>query len=241
VLYLVESLAHQSLFFMLHYFAKYYYTIPVQIILNLIFIAGSVVNFKKLKSLKILLPYGILSFVQCIIGVYLNVFVPYSRQTERLLENTINLFMLVEFVLFYTYIIVLMKHRLWLRIVLIIVQIVFSVTILWYWFFTDSFNEAPSSFTIIESYLIILGCLSYFFDLFFQPMPVQISSNPQFWSITGMLLLFAFLIPLTLQLNNIFKNFHAIYNALYSINFLGYSTLFAFLIISLRCQIRIIT
>jgi len=226
---------------MIEYFAKNYYTVPIQIILNLIFIIASVINFRKLTTLKILLPYAILSLLQSIIGVYLNSYVPYSLKVEKILESTINIFMLMEFILFYAYIISIFKNRQKVRRVLIVVLIIYTIAIFWNWYFTDSFRQAPSSFTIIESYLIIIACLFYYLDLFQNSIPIPMSDNPQFWTITGMLLLFAFLTPLTLQLDNVYTNFLPIYNPLYSLNFVGYSLLFIFLIISLRCQIKIMT
>jgi len=226
---------------MIEYFAKYYYTVPIQIILTVVFIALSLWHFNKLESFKILVPYGLISLVQCMVGVYLNVYDPYGKGVVVLLEQTINVFMLGEFIAFYAFIISLLKHKRKIQFILISVLIIYSLFIIVYWIYAKAFNEPPSAITVIESYLIIIGCLLYFYDLFVKSAPIKILKYPQFWAVTGMLILFAFLLPLTLQLNNIYLNFHSIYNPIYSLNFIGYSILFAFFIISVRCQIKIKT
>jgi hypothetical protein len=145
--------------------------------------------------------------------------------------------MLFEYIVFYHFIINSIKSVKIKKILRFFVA-GYPILVFYYWIYTPAFNEIPDYLTVIESYLIIIGCLFYYLEIFTTPANIKLLEHPQFWTITGMLLLFAFLIPLFLQRNNILLNFIDLYNTIYVMNFIGYITLFIFFNIGLRCQIK---
>gem|GEM_PF-2749431 len=223
---------------MLEYFSLFYYTVPIQIIVTFLFVLHGILFYKKIKEFKILILYGIISLLQCGFGVYISVFTDHDFSKNIIIRNSINIFMLFEYIVFYYFIINSIKSAK-IKKVLRFFAAGYPLLVFYYWIYTPAFNEIPDYLTVIESYLIIIGCLFYYLEIFTTPANIKLLEHPQFWTITGMLLLFAFLIPLFLQRNNILLNFIDLYNTIYVMNFIGYITLFIFFNIGLRCQIKI--
>jgi hypothetical protein len=220
----------------LRYFSYYYYTIPIQILLNLIFIIVCLTHFKKIKGVRILLLYSSISFIQSLIGVYTSLF-ERNDQTEKLVENSINLFMLFEFIIFYEFIIRATKSAL-VKWILNTVRILFCCIVIYYWKTGESFNITPCDFTISEGYLIIIPCLYYYYELFDEPATINLSQNSKFWVISGMLFFFIFITPLYLQSRSFFiASNHT--SPAYSMTFIAYIILYIFFLNALKCQIRI--
>lgn len=222
---------------MLEYFAAFYFLIPIQILLSVVFIILAFANFKKIAHLKLLIIYAFLSLAQCLFGIYENVFKYYSAKLESEIETSISVFMLAEYVIFTSFIISSTKTKT-SKFLLKIVLFLFSFAMSYYWLISDSLARSPSYLTIAESFIIILGCLIYFYEMFNSPPTKNIFNHPPFWIISGILVLFSFLIPLSLQLDSTYKYEYPTYFIICSINYIGYIILYAFLLIGLRCQIK---
>jgi len=208
--------------------------------LNVFFVVSCVYNYKKIKGLRSLFLYSILSLSQSFIGIYVNVFKSYTIASEEFLENSINIFIVLEFIIFYLFLISAIKSRL-IRMLMQLTLLMFLISTLSYWIISNGFNEGPAILTVLESYLIILPCLYYYYELFKIPSSKRILDESKFWTITGMLFLFAFLIPIFLQRNNIFWNFRYLYRTAYSITFIGYTILFVFFLKAIQCRIKTTT
>lgn len=222
---------------MLQYFSTFYFTVPVQMALNIFFIIACLMNYGKIRGMRILLLYSVIALVQCLMGVYVNVLLKYSEEREMLLEGSVNIFMIIEFGVFYIFLIKSISSKFFKKI-LKSVLVIFPIITCYFWISTNSFKETPSNFTVAESYLIIIPCLYYYYELFNVPPVTDILNSPNFWIITGMLLLFIILIPLFLQSNNLHLNTPNL-SRIYTITFIGYITLFSFFINALKCQLRI--
>lgn len=222
---------------MLKYFSIFYYAVPVQMIVTSVFVINGMMHYRKVKAFVSLLAYGILSLVQCIVGTYISVYTPDSTKNNTIVQNSINLFMLLECLIFSQFIISSLGSgviKRWLR----AGSVVFVLIVLYHWVFTRSFSRPPESLSVLESFLVIIGCLLYYFEIFTSPPNIKLLQHPPFWFITGMLLLFAFLLPLFLQRDKDLQNFVDLFNVVYTMNFIGYTILFIFFIIGMRCQIR---
>jgi len=194
-------------------------------------------HYRKVKEFASLLVYGVLSLVQCFIGTYISIYTQHDPKSDTIIQNSINVFMLFEFLIFSQVIISSVRSRSIKRTLGMAVA-VFLVTVLYCWLFTAAFNKPPESLSVLESFLVIIGCLLYYFEMFTSPPNIKLLQHPRFWFITGMLLLFAFLLPLFLQGNNDLLNFTDLFNAVYMMNLIGYTILFIFFTIGMRCQIR---
>ncbi len=222
---------------MLRYFSTYYYIVPVQFILNLLFVIACSLNYNRIGNFKILLIYGLTALTQSIFATYIGVYMVSGQEKIKLIQNSINIFMLIEFILFNLFLIKSTSISS-LRKILIGTSILFILVVLRYWFYTNAFNKSPFFLSVIESYLIIIGCLLYYYSNFTSADNIKIKDNPPFWIVTGMLFLFGCLLPVFLQWNNTYLQSLDIYNAVYLINFVGYIILFTFFILGLKCQIK---
>ena len=181
--------------------------------------------------------YGIIALVQCLLGIYLNVFELYTYEREIFAQNSINVFMIIEFAIFYQFLIVSINSKL-MKLLMKLILTIFLGIVFYFWIFSNSFNESPVAFTVVEAYLILLSCLFYYYELFMSPSKNKLMDQSKFWIITGMLFLFSFIIPLFLQRNNLYWNFADLYRSIYSLTFVGYILLFSFFIYALKCQIK---
>ncbi len=237
MLYLGIQILTTNLTAVFKYFSIFYYAVPIQMITTLLFIIVGLANYKKINEFKSLLLYGIISMMQCILGVYISVFTDHDLGKITFIRNSINIFMLFEYIIFYSFIINSIALNV-IKNILMIFFIGYVVVVLYCWIFTSAFNKPPAYLTIIESYLMIIGCLFYYLEIFVCPPKVKLLDHPKFWFVTGMLILFAFLVPFYLQYDNILLQYLSLYNTVYIMNFIGYTILFIFFNIGLRCQIK---
>jgi hypothetical protein len=222
---------------MIEYFENFYFAVPIQIFVTSLFIYYSLMHFKKLGEIKILFYYSVVSLCQCFLVVYISIFTDKNLWELKLIQNSINIFLIIEVACFYVYIIkcittVLIKRCLQILFIGLISFILYD------WISTRSLNKSPSLNTILEGYLIILACLCYYREIFKQPSKIKLNRNPTFWVINGIFLLFAFLISLFIQRKNILFNQLELFNTIYILNYIGYITLFCFFIIGLKWKIK---
>lgn len=221
----------------MEYFAKFYYTIPIQILLNFVFIGYCIRHYSKLEEIKILFYYSIVSLCQSFFGIYVSVYFIQTSTIKELIHNSINIFILLELPSFYLFIIKSTSSSISKKILKTILLSFIILTLL-YWGTSNSFNKNPSLLTLAEGYLIILACFIYYLEIFRKPLKDKLTHNSNFWIISGMFLLFAFLISLFIQAKNNLLTHLNIYNLVYIIVFIGYITLFSFFIIGLKWKIR---
>jgi hypothetical protein len=98
--------------------------------------------------------------------------------------------------------------------------------------YNDTLKFIPNA-KIVESIVLVVACLYYFYELFTQVPDKNLSTDPGFWSISGILILSGTDIPLFLFLNSIFPRFKPISDNLYAINYVSYTLLFAMFLISI--------
>lgn len=221
---------------MFRYFSNYYYTVPLEIFLNLLFIIIGLAKLKRIGRLKILIIYSIACLTQSLLGVMANVLSDRKPATCILLENSINVFVLLEFIFFYQFIIGALASRV-ARMLFRGVRIIVCLGTIYSWLSSNRFNETPCVFTIAESYLIIIPCLYFYFELFTYRPKVPLQHQADFWAVTGMLFLFLLLAPLFLQSGTLFLDASQPSDA-YAMTFVGYAVLYIFFLNAVRCKIH---
>lgn len=223
---------------MIEFFEIYFFTVPLQIILNLLFVIAGIIYYKRLNSLAVILFYSMASLMQSSLGVYFNVYEKNNSNIVSILESSINVFMIIEFLTFNYFILKSLENRNFKKIIAWLVFIFISIAS-FSWVNNHSFIKAPAYLTVIEAFFVIIGCLLYYYEKLNLTSPNKLAKDPAFFVINGMLILSVFLSPVSIYLNEIFLSFSLIYNIIYLINCLAYTVLFTFFILALRCQINI--
>jgi len=94
----------------------------------------------------------------------------------------------------------------------------------------------PSHIEIIEGLIIITYCLYFFYELFTKQPNKTLHTDPSFWAISGMLILFSATTPLFLFFNYLRAIHNPLAKSLYAINNISYSLLFTTFIIAILCD-----
>jgi hypothetical protein len=211
-----------------------WYSIPVMILLNLLFLLLAIIFRRSDKSYQILIVYGLAALAQDFVGLFLPLTGRYNFFTPSfsLLSNIIAIcFMYVEFIVFYLVYYVYLK---WLY-VLRMAKLLGLVYLLGIAYFLHS----PHSIDLFK----FLGCLSISssafllipaFYYYYQICKGKYSiSDARFWIITGIASLNSLIIPLfSLAPHLLDQNSYQVYHV-YSINYFSYCLLFAFFIASI--------
>jgi len=222
---------------MLTYLSKFYFTSLLLVIAALILVVFGFKNYKKIKGLRIFIYYGIASLFQSITSIIINVYNPFHLYNSPFIENSINVFIVIEFVIFYTFLIKIISNKKAQNVMKVLLG-TFLLLASYLCFVGGKFNSLPDSLSVIESFLIASGCLYYFFELFSFPSITTLSGNPNFWAIAGMFFLSAATIPLFLLRKSLDLNFPRLYVPLYSITFISYIVLFGCIINAFLCKTR---
>lgn len=222
---------------MIEYFSQFLFAIPIQFSITLVFVILCCVHFRKLQELKILLLYSIASLSQCVFGIYISVYSFHSEEEISWVHNSINVFMLLESIIFSVFISKSLTARS-TKLLVAGILFCFVIFVFYDWITTDSFYRLPSFLTLLECYCMILGCFIYYLELLYFPAKISFLKDYRFWIITGIFLLFSFLIPIFLQRRTVYHGRIEMYNTIYLITFLGYITLFTCFIIGVRWKIK---
>jgi hypothetical protein len=218
------------------YISAFYCTNSIQLLLNIIFIGIAVIHWKKLKKFTLLLIYSLFTLSQSILGFYVNIFEQNNIQKGKLLNNTVKILALIEFIFFIVYITRCFTSKLAKKI-LISIGSILSIIIVSSWLKYNSISHSfKINFISIESFILIIACLIFYYE-FFLIETSSIFKNPIFWSISGIFFLSLLLFPISLQDNYVYLSDRVV-TELYSITYIGYIVLFTLFINALRCQIQ---
>lgn len=91
----------------------------------------------------------------------------------------------------------------------------------------------------LESILIILGTLFYFYELFNGHLGFDWIQESPIWAISGMLISFGTILPLALFFEYLRKIQVSLANSLYAINNIAYSLLFTNFIVTILLERRL--
>lgn len=229
-------------FAVLDFFSASYFTVPVLLTLNLFFIVVALLNFRKIRELRVLLVYALFSFFRHLLDIYFNVFEEYSEITAKRAATTLRLFILVEFVLFYRFIGISLRSAM-AKAALKILLPLFAIAVLAPWLSGNQAIPPTMNLSVAESYLIIFPILFYYYELFHHPPVKNLMKSPRFWGLTGIFFLFILIMPLSFQSGLLFISDGPFMSDkpvryLHALNFIGYIVLFLFFINALRWKLQ---
>lgn len=104
--------------------------------------------------------------------------------------------------------------------------IFFAVFTMYYWFGKPSFANFYSEVPTVEGFLVIIPAAYFFYELLTGKPDKDLFTEPAFWSISGILVLFTVITPVFLLLNYFIQNKNALFFKLYITNTLAYTLLF---------------
>lgn len=190
-----------------------------------------VIRWKKIKTyqcLKAFPMYFLLSFSSAVISLY------YKEETRHF---SINIFPLIEIIFFYNFFRYVLKR---FEIILIILFVLFlMITIIGLTLFQDKYsgsiyllikNRAMFEFFFIENIFLVIPVLFYYKSIFSVPYLKNLSKDPIFLIMTGIIFCFAISIPVMGFIRTIYhqNKLAAVY--LYTINSIGYVIMHFFFI-----------
>lgn len=185
------------------------------------------------KQLRFIPYYVMASILQDSAGFYNEYLNKDAGRTEKIIQNISgNMFLLVEFIVLTNF---LLNSTISgsIRRVTRIVSGLFLLCICLYWLggtasAPNFYNWSPQAFAL-ESLLLIIPCLFYFYELFKLLHPVKLNDHPSFWVVTGILFYNSCSIPLFLLLPFIKNNLPSYYEIFISLNNILYGIFFLLL------------
>lgn len=208
-------------------FRNFFFTPLLLLILNgLLIIAGSI-YYNKLQKYKIFYIYAILAFFQSLSSISIQTYNILNLGETRLIEISVNFFNLIEFLVFSYFAYHTFSRKPFKQAVKII-SILFCILTVFIWIanFKINFFYPADNLTVISNFIIINYPLVYFYELLKDPPVTKLSSDPTFWTMTGIFILSGLLIPQFLIRIKVFQLFPNIYTYIYSITFIAYCLMY---------------
>ena len=154
-------------------------------------------RFPERKYIKVILLFFTLTFMQLFMGPLLDYLIDPSKELQGR-DNITNIigciYLLFEYII-YVYLVhrfIKSKHiKVYLKITMAIIYPLGGIL----WFSQINIVQAISIFTITEALLLLFPCFYFFYEILTQPPILQLSKEPAFWIITGIIFLFICLIP----------------------------------------------
>lgn len=122
--------------------------------------------------------------------------------------------------------------------IILISAVLFINYILIFAFFNFPKKHFVYQADLIDGFLMIIFCLYFFRKLFTKKSEKENSTNPAFWAISGMLILFGTTMPLYTFMNWVMLNSHDFRNALFAINYIIYAIFYASLALAISYHKR---
>jgi hypothetical protein len=231
--------------FLLNELDKSFYTMPLMIVLNVLFLIVALRNRPAEKTYAIFIIYGALFLVENIAGICISLFdkvlIKNGSFTATVGSYSMLCFVQIEFIVFFLFFYYLFNNK---RIQYKIAATgkIYAATAVLLTLYASIF---PFPFTIknltpylsvTSSILILIPAFYYFYTLFLEPPTKNLLQEPSFWITTGIAFLHSLNIPLFLIENYLLKKFITVWYSMYSINYIAYCFLFILLIISILCD-----
>lgn len=220
---------------LISYFSDFYFTNLVMISLSIILLIYGFYYFKKLQELKIVIIYGIFSLIQTLITYYVLFIIPYDL--NYIIEFSINIFLITEFLLFYLFFFLIIKSK-YVKYLLLCLACSFIIITIYHWKFTNELYKNPAQLTVIECFYMLIPALYYYIELFQYSPIINLRKESNFWIVTGIMFFFTTIIPLFLLKIFVFDPADPYYESLYSITYIAYSLLFIMFLIGCRCKVK---
>jgi hypothetical protein len=152
----------------------------------------------------------------------------------------INIFLVIEFVAFYIFIYKIVNSKKSKNAIKSLLAF-FILAILIYWIFSPRhLFIIPYPVYVFDSFLLIIPCLLYFYELFTNSVNLDLKNHFPFWVVSGILFYNCCSIPIFMLIVYIQFKYPMYYNVVFSINYILYTILFLLFIRAFSCRINFI-
>lgn len=220
----------------MYYLSETYY---IPIVLIVVCLTTALLGYyrkHKFVYLRLFPAYAMASAIQIVISLACVFFV---IPTFQLIINYTNVgFVIIEFFIFYDLLFQIIRNK-HLKRIMQLMQILFII-LSTYIFVNYPIFPIPLLFNIINSFLLLIPCLFFFYEVFNTTPSTSLANQPAFWIVTG----FAFMIICTLPfyfLETFFlNNMPDLYNRICTLNYVFYCLLFFLICRAYLCKPTII-
>lgn len=224
---------------------KTFYTLPLMVLLNVLFLVLALRYKPKERKYKIFIWYGggaLLQDMLCIFLMLANKTLIKDHSIIVLIDEcSITCFTQLEFGIFYTFFYAQFNNPRIKRAISLTGK-TFVLTAIFVSLYTILFASSSviekfeGYLSVASSFLLLTPAIYYFYTLFAEPPIKNLLREPSFWITTGIVFLHGINIPLFFAESYLLKEFTTVWYNLYSINYIAYCFLFILLIISLLCK-----
>jgi hypothetical protein len=226
-------------------FSNTFYTEPLMILLNVLFLILAIRLKPGDKKFRVFIVYAIAALLQDVIcmGVSLTDLTAFELGifSFKLISTATIIFIQIEFFIFYRFFNWEFKSKQVQKLaqtssnIFILLSLLCS---LYFIFFTPykTIHVFLGYLSAISSVLQLILAFYYFYTLFKEPPVKNLLREPSFWIATGIAFVHGLNIPLFLMNDFLMNRFNTLWFHLYTINFIAYCFLFVLLIISLLCD-----
>jgi hypothetical protein len=215
-------------------FAENFYTLPIMICCNILFLAILFTRKKQFPYFTAFKLYGLITLIQD--------FLSFFYITSKILYIATIFVALIELISFYIYYSFLIKDLIIQKKIIKAGAIFISVSVLLiiYTIFIvpkSQVNEILSYYVVICNLINVAPAFFFIYHMFLKPSVPSLLRNPPFWIIIGILILNSIEIPIFL-IQHYLKSNHMtwLFSIIYSLNYVAYCILFITFSISLLCH-----
>jgi len=197
-------------------------------------------NRRKFEALKLFFNYPLASLVQVAIAVFLPFFI--KGKTYGIINGAAaNIFMLIEFIMIYSFFKQVFQSKK-SQFILRIITAIYLLDILIEWLVLQHFYNFPANLFTLQAICILVPGFYYVFDIFkdhTRPNPIK---DYSFWVSLSIIFYFSCTLPLFLLKDFAYNKKGVITEAsLYSINFICYGVMFLLITKAYLCPKKEIT
>jgi hypothetical protein len=224
---------------------KSFYTMPMMIVLNILFLIVAWRNRSAEKVYNIFMIYGVLFLIENIAGICLSLFdkvlIKNSSFTTTVGAYSVLCFVVIEFIVFYSFFYYQFNNKR-IQNKIAVTGKIYAATAVSFTLYASIFpfpltiKNLTAYIYVTSSILILIPAFYYFYKLFIEAPTKNLLQEPSFWITTGIAFLHSLNIPLFLIENYLLKKIITVWYSMYSINYIAYCFLFILLIISLLCD-----
>lgn len=234
---MIQPLNTLDIDYLLTQLDKSFYTMPLMIVLNIVFLLAAIRYRSVERSYRIFVLYATLFLIENVAG-----FITQATFWQTIGAFAVLCFTLVEFSVFYYFFCQQLNRQPIRNKLVTIGQCYLPATILLTLYaslfpFPLSIKSLTAGISFTNSLLILIPACYYFYTLFIEPPLKNLLHEPGFWITTGITFLHALNIPILFIENYIFKQQPTtVWTSISPINYIAYCILFILLIISLLCK-----
>jgi hypothetical protein len=218
---------------LIYFLSETYYVPLVLLALSIVTAIIGYFNRQKFKYLRLFPVYALVSAIQILISLACVFFrIPTFR---HIINYSVLIFVIIEFFVFYNFLFQVIKNKHFKRSMQIMQTASISFGLYICLDFPDS-NTIPLSFNIVNSTLLFIPCLFFFYEVFKTPPSTSLANQPSFWIIIG----FAFMIICTLPFNLLetyfLINMTDLYNQICTLSYVFYCLIFFLICKAFLCK-----